>query len=112
MNQRSAQEILGHSDANLTAEAYTDVASLQLHDEIAKLPWISCGAVVAQPGAQSSGVSSPSASLADLCAKLVGAIKAAGAQNVSHLVASAVTSLLSSEISAGACSRSRIPLGH
>jgi integrase len=38
VNQRAAQEILGHSDANLTAQSYTDVASLQLHDEIAKLP--------------------------------------------------------------------------
>ena len=40
VNQRSAQEILGHSDANLTAKAYTDVPALALHDEIGKLPWL------------------------------------------------------------------------
>lgn len=40
VNQRSAQEVLGHSDANLTAKAYTDVPALALHAEIAKLPWL------------------------------------------------------------------------
>jgi len=40
INQRVAQEVLGHSDANLTAKVYTDVPALALHTEIAKLPWI------------------------------------------------------------------------
>lgn len=40
INQRAAQEVLGHSDPALTAKAYTDVAALGLHAEIAKLPWI------------------------------------------------------------------------
>lgn len=40
MTQRSLQAIFGHSDPALTANIYTDAASLQLHDEIAKLPWI------------------------------------------------------------------------
>ena len=40
INQRVAQEVLGHSDANLTAKVYTDVPALGLHAEIAKLPWI------------------------------------------------------------------------
>ena len=40
INQRVAQEVLGHSDANLTAKVYTDVPALELHAEIAKLPWI------------------------------------------------------------------------
>ena len=40
INQRAAQEVLGHSDPKLTANVYTDVPSLSLHDEIAKLPWI------------------------------------------------------------------------
>lgn len=40
VNQRSAQEILGHSDANMTAKVYTDVPALALHGEIAKLPWL------------------------------------------------------------------------
>ena len=38
INQRAAQELLGHSDPRLTANVYTDVPSLALHDEIAKLP--------------------------------------------------------------------------
>jgi integrase len=40
VGQRSAQEMLGHSDPALTAGVYTDVAALQLHDEVAKLPWL------------------------------------------------------------------------
>ncbi len=40
MGQRAAQELLGHSDPSLTANVYTDVAGLALHDEVAKLPWI------------------------------------------------------------------------
>jgi integrase len=43
INQRAAQEFLGHSDANLTAKVYTDVPALALHSEIAKLPWIGEG---------------------------------------------------------------------
>lgn len=38
VGQRSAQEMLGHSDPALTAGVYTDVAALALHDEVAKLP--------------------------------------------------------------------------
>ena len=44
VGQRSAQEMLGHSDPSLTAGVYTDVAALALHDEVAKLPWIGGGA--------------------------------------------------------------------
>ena len=40
VGQRSAQEMLGHSDPSLTSGVYTDVAALQLHDEVAKLPWM------------------------------------------------------------------------
>jgi len=40
VNQRSAQALLGHSDPSLTANVYTDVAALELHDEVAKLPWL------------------------------------------------------------------------
>jgi len=40
VGQRSAQEMLGHSDPSLTAGVYTDVAALQLHHEVAKLPWV------------------------------------------------------------------------
>jgi hypothetical protein len=87
INQRAAQEILGHSDANLTAQAYTDVPSLQLHDEIAKLPWISSEGSVAQHSAQNSGVSSPVVSLADILAKLELLTQATGTDGVGHSVA-------------------------
>lgn len=40
VNQRAAQEMLGHSDPALTANVYTDVAALNLHGEVAKLPWL------------------------------------------------------------------------
>ncbi|MCF3650969.1 site-specific integrase [Synoicihabitans lomoniglobus] len=39
VGQRAAQEILGHSDPSLTANVYTDTTALQLHDEVAKIPW-------------------------------------------------------------------------
>ncbi|MDR1281971.1 MAG: site-specific integrase [Opitutaceae bacterium] len=39
VNQRAAQDFLGHSDANLTAKIYTDIPALGYHAEIAKLPW-------------------------------------------------------------------------
>lgn len=48
INQRAAQELLGHSDPKLTAEVYTDVAALHLHKEIAKLPWITGAHIDAQ----------------------------------------------------------------
>jgi hypothetical protein len=35
----SLQMGLGHSDPSLTAGVYTDVAALELHGEVGKLPW-------------------------------------------------------------------------
>jgi integrase len=92
INQRAAQEILGHSDANLTARAYTDVASLQLHREIAKLPWISPLGIVAQHGAQNSGVSGQVVSLTDILRQLQQLAQATGTDGVSHALASPGTS--------------------
>lgn len=54
INQRVAQEVLGHSDANLTAKVYTDVPALALHAEIAKLPWIQTEPAVAAGQGNSS----------------------------------------------------------
>jgi integrase len=102
VNQRAAQEILGHSDANLTARAYTDVASLQLHDEIAKLPWIPVDGTGAQGGAQESGVSRPAVSLADIVAQFVEAVKVSGVNGVGHALASVGISLPSDEMAARA----------
>ena len=45
LSQRVAQELLGHSDANLTAKAYTDVPSLEMHSEVAKMPSFLCAFV-------------------------------------------------------------------
>lgn len=39
VNQRAAQEFLGHSDANLTAKIYTDIPAVGLREEMEKLPW-------------------------------------------------------------------------
>jgi integrase len=59
INQRVAQEVLGHSDANLTAKVYTDVPALGLHAEIAKLPWIA-----AAPQSSAAGVPVPAQTIA------------------------------------------------
>ena len=93
INQRAAQEVLGHSDANLTAKAYTDVPALALHDEIAKLPWITDSEPVAQHGAQNSGVSRPSTSLADIMGQFIEALKVTEAGELRGLLASPVTPL-------------------
>lgn len=64
INQRVAQEVLGHSDANLTAKVYTDVPALALHTEIAKLPWINAGTRVRDVAA---AVENSRAALAATC---------------------------------------------
>ncbi len=100
INQRAAQEVLGHSDANLTAKAYTDVPALALHDEIAKLPWIADGEIVAQHGAQNTGVSRPPTSLADMMGQFIEALKVTGAPGVRDSLASLGTSLHQIEMAA------------
>ena len=102
INQRAAQEILGHSDANLTAKVYTDVAALGLRSEIEKLPWITAAGVVAQPEAQKSGIPSPAVSLNDIVAKVVDAIKAAGSEHLSHLMSLGDISGHTKKLGAGA----------
>ena len=102
INQRAAQEILGHSDANLTAKAYTDVASLQLHREIAKLPWISPTGIGAQYGAQKPVVSGPVVSLTDILRQLQQLAQATGTDGVSHALAAAGTSCQTIEMAAQA----------
>ena len=91
INQRAAQEILGHSDANLTAQAYTDVASLQLHDEIAKLPWIPTDGSGAQHGAHFSVVPRPAMSLTDILRQLQLLAQATGTDGLGHQMASTGT---------------------
>lgn len=86
VNQRSAQEVLGHSDANLTAKVYTDVPSLALHDEVAKLPWFSAekkAPVSSAPiDAQISGVSGQIVSFRDIVRQLDEFLKATGTEGL------------------------------
>jgi integrase len=78
INQRSAQAVLGHSDPSLTANVYTDVPALGLHDEIAKLPWL---------GNDALGHSLKSAvtrSISDLVAELVERVRVLGPEAFSE----------------------------
>ena len=91
MNQRAAQEILGHSDANLTAKAYTDVPALGMHTEINKLPWI--GNTESEPANPLSlidslecGVSRKSASLSDVLRQLILSLQVAGEEELRRVV--------------------------
>jgi hypothetical protein len=38
--QKATQEVLGHSDANLTANVYTEMGSESIRSELRKFPWI------------------------------------------------------------------------
>ena len=40
VSQRVAQDVLGHSDPVLTANAYTDMPAVGMHAELRKIPWI------------------------------------------------------------------------
>jgi integrase len=60
IGQRSAQEMLGHSDPSLTAGVYTDVAALQLHSEVAKLPWVGAQSGVAIDAQKCARIATPS----------------------------------------------------
>jgi integrase len=125
INQRVAQEVLGHSDANLTAKIYTDVPALALHTEIAKLPWIeerqpaartqenqsgthtraadpASNLECAQIRTQKSGNSCHTPALADLCAKFVEDVNVSSAEELSHVLSSLVTSWHCDELAARA----------
>jgi integrase len=121
INQRVAQEVLGHSDANLTAKVYTDVPALALHTEIAKLPWIDATATAkapanthtgsaipasnlenAQRDAQKSGNSCLAASLADVCDQFVAAVNVSDGESFSRVLSSLVTSWQKDEMAARA----------
>jgi len=90
VNQRAAQEVLGHSDANLTARAYTDVPALALHSEIEKFPWIPGGEVYAQPDAQKFGVSWHSVALPGISAQIgqiLQTVKSTAVEEIRHFLA-------------------------
>jgi integrase len=124
INQRVAQEVLGHSDANLTAKVYTDVPALGLHAEIAKLPWIDGPSSAAlatqvlpanthtgsdcptsksehsQRDAQRTGNSRHSSALGDLCTKFVEDVNVTSPEELSHVLTSLVTSWRGDELAA------------
>jgi integrase len=122
INQRVAQEVLGHSDANLTAKVYTDVPALSLHTEIAKLPWIDAKAAAvagaadthtgsvppasisqnSQRDAQKSGNSCPIASLAGICDQFVASVNVTDSEVFSRVLSSLVTSWQKDEMAARA----------
>jgi hypothetical protein len=128
INQRVAQEVPGHSDANLTAKVYTDVPALALHTEIAKLPWIEAkpAAEVAPAGqnravgelaAPAQAVTSDAhthkethrnpvipapASLAELCDQLVSSVSDTDHDSFSRVLSSLVTSRQKDDLAARA----------
>jgi len=87
VNQRAAQEVLGHSDANLTAKAYTDVPALGLNVEVAKVPWISAPGESAQRGAQKSAIPGHSPTLGGILAQLIPFMEKASGEELSHMLA-------------------------
>jgi hypothetical protein len=104
INQRAAQEVLGHSDANLTAKVYTDVPALALHDEVAKLPWIS-HTQSTHIRTQKSGNPGHLVSLAgilDELANLVQAVKSVSPEGIGHDMTFSVTSVPNPKLGAGA----------
>jgi hypothetical protein len=104
INQRAAQEVLGHSDANLTAKVYTDVPALALHDEVAKLPWIA-RTQSTHIDTQKSGNPGHLPSLAGILAQLanfVQTVKIVSPEGIGHGVASDVTSVPNPKLGAGA----------
>ena len=91
VNQRAAQEILGHSDPSLTANVYTDVPALSLHSEMAKLPWITEAKPSAQIDAQKSGAAGLSVSLPDILRQMGDLLQRAQSQEKRHPVSSSDT---------------------
>jgi integrase len=87
VNQRAAQEILGHSDANLTAKVYTDIPALGLRQEIEKFPWILGPNHDAAPCAHDAGAPGPSRSLPVILAELIQFAKQTPIEEFSHALA-------------------------
>lgn len=76
------------------------MASHQLHDEIAELPWISLSGIVAEHGAQESRILGPKTSLAFILGQLIQMMSVTGWERVGHVLASAATPLHFSEVAA------------
>jgi len=81
---------------------YTDVPALALHDEVAKLPWLSTGDQVAHIDAQKCGNSGHAASLTDICDRFIESVNIADAEGFSRVLTSLVTSRRFAEMAARA----------
>lgn len=89
VNQRAAQDFLGHSDANLTAKVCTDVPQDSFHDEIRKIPWVEEeGKHVAAECAQNSAKTPLSGDFLTLARNFVTVAKAIYIQQLDAALAS------------------------
>jgi len=77
--QKATQEVLGHSDANLTANIYSRISAAAISRELKKLPWID-----AHPDAHSSGAMGHVMSFQDKIDYNTPIPKAVGAEELSH----------------------------
>jgi integrase len=84
--QKATQEVLGHSDANLTANIYARISSESLRHELEKLPWIDAHVSAHESGAAGHLLSFPGKPGCDDRFP-----KAAGAEELSHSLAPPVT---------------------
>ena len=84
--QKVIQDVMGHSDANLTANIYSRVSAEALRHELEKLPWID-----AHPNAHDSGAKVHVMSLQDKMDFRAPIPKAVGAEELSHDSAPPVT---------------------
>jgi integrase len=91
VNQRAAQDVLGHSDPRLTANVYTDVQSLGMRGEMAKVPWVSASGDRAQWDAQKRGSQGPSMSLSGIVDRLRAVLQVIEGEGVGHSASSNVT---------------------
>jgi integrase len=86
VSQKATQEIFGHSDANLTANIYTQIDAETLRAQLGKLPWID-----AHICAHDSGASGHLVSFPDKPSDEPAIPKAVGAEELSRALASPVT---------------------
>ena len=84
--QKATQEVLGHSDANLTANIYARISSESLRHELEKLPWIDAHVNAHESGATGHLLSFPGKPGCDDRFP-----KAAGAEELSHSASPPVT---------------------
>jgi hypothetical protein len=84
INQSSAQEFPGHSDANLAAKACTDLPALAPHPEAAKLPWILAENPGAPSDARTSGNLGRPVSPAGILEQMKQLLQGTGTDGTSH----------------------------